>query len=415
MGAFSYHSRVLSCGQCGAPLECGVDGGTVQCKYCQASNQVSKRDDGQARTLAQAPATLSEAQRYAKLREQDGKPLPTPPSLQHLSSDGVVSAENVGLARQEWQRARAELALADGFAAAERLYFLTLALRSHFQPPEHRLALRALLETTLEHLQDRHHRQVLHAILAQEAARDGDVDAADRWLELSSPHSDEIRSDTAYRMGRALTAVRRGDFRTVLFAVGLNVTDVPIADEHDALAALLRAHALEHMGQAHDAARQLYPFLMVEARKQELHQLVVAYQAMGLAGSVYARAEPKAKRLLSDAPSNWDPDIVAGITVLSWLGATAAAFYGASQLELRNTAHILTGIGASIVIFVVLFMSAGIPEKRLKRNGTRGRALVLRAIETGRDKQGRRTIKLLLLVEVPGFEPYAAWHNKWLS
>ena len=340
MGAFSYHTRVVSCAQCGAPLECSAAGGTVRCKYCQATNQVTKRDDGQARTLAQAPATLSEAQRYAKLREQDGKPLPTPPSLQHLSSDGTISAENVTLARQEWQRARSELALSDGFAAAERLYFLTLALRPHFQPPEHRLPLRAMLETTLEHLQDRHHRQVLHAILTQEAARDGDVDAAERWLELSSPHSDEIRSDTAYRLGRALIAVRRGDFRTVLSAVGLNVSDVPIADEHDVLAALLRAHALENMRQAHDAARQLYPFLMVEARKQELHELVVAYQMMGLGASVYARAEPEAQRI-------------------------------------------------------------------------RGRALVLNALVTGRDKQGKPTIKLLLLVEMPGFEPYVAWHKKW--
>jgi len=99
-------------------VEATLQGGQVVCSYCGANNQIVRR----AQHIPAAATELTEAQRYAKLREQDAKPIATPPALTHVAPRGTLDPSNVELAKQEWTKARVEHAGGAGFAASERLY-----------------------------------------------------------------------------------------------------------------------------------------------------------------------------------------------------------------------------------------------------------------------------------------------------
>jgi uncharacterized Zn finger protein (UPF0148 family) len=85
---FSFQLRILLCTHCGAPLEASMAGGQISCRYCQAVNQLSVRDDRPAFASHQAP--ISEQERINRLRAQDGKPLEATTKM--LMSAGVVHA-----------------------------------------------------------------------------------------------------------------------------------------------------------------------------------------------------------------------------------------------------------------------------------------------------------------------------------
>ena len=58
------------------------------CRYCGAQNQLVARNEQPI--LAHQPQPLSEAERLIRLRQQDGRPLLPPPSLQSLVPDGQL-------------------------------------------------------------------------------------------------------------------------------------------------------------------------------------------------------------------------------------------------------------------------------------------------------------------------------------
>ena len=103
-----------------------IVGGTVQCEYCQAVNQFSARDEANDETAAVAVPTLNEAERFQKLWRQRDTPLTPPPSVQHFFAGGGLAPHQFNAATQEWLRARQQLRNGGSFAAAERMYFLTL-------------------------------------------------------------------------------------------------------------------------------------------------------------------------------------------------------------------------------------------------------------------------------------------------
>ena len=41
---FRYDVRILMCEQCGAPLDAAPEGGHVACRFCQARNQIGRRN-----------------------------------------------------------------------------------------------------------------------------------------------------------------------------------------------------------------------------------------------------------------------------------------------------------------------------------------------------------------------------------
>lgn len=410
---FAFETRVLSCAQCGAPVQGSVQGGTVTCSYCHAANQIVARDDRSEAAAAAQPAAVTEAERFASLRSQDGSSIPTPPALQHLFPKGL-EATHVPAAQEEWKRARGECALpGSSFAAAERLYFLTLAVSARMRGTDERPRLRAMIETALDHLEDPHHRQVLHSLLAQEAARDGDVQSAEQWLTLSSPHSGDLRADTAYRVAKALVATRKGDFGAVLSVLGSNALDVPIADEHDDLCALLRANAAERAGQVQMAAEQLLPLLMTPPRAEGLEQTLVDNAAFQLCPASYPQASAQATELLANTVSTLSVTLIGVFPVLvpMAVGALLLVLMKALGIEggIVTAVPLVAGFGLMIAIIIAYVVSA----RALDRDGIHTNALVLRAVDTGtRDKDGTSHIKLLLLVELPDKPRYTVWYHQ---
>ncbi len=411
--AFAFETRVLSCVQCGAPVQGSAQGGTVTCSYCQTANQIVARDDRSEAAAAAEPAAMSEAERFASLRSQEGSPIPTPPALQHLFPKGLEATPGPA-AQEEWKRARDECAQgASGFAAAERLYFLTLALSTRMGGAHERSRQRAMIETALDHLEDRHHRQVLHSLLAQEAARDGDVQSAEQWLTLSSPHSDDLRADTAYRVAKALVATRKGDFGAVLAVLGSHALDVPIAEEHDDLCALLRANASERAGELQVAVEQLLPVLMTPPRAAGVEQTLADNAAFELCPVSYPQASAQANDLLANTLSTPSVTLIGIFPILVPLAVGVLLMVLMKVLAigepLATAVPLIGGFGLAFAIIVAYVMSA----RRLDRDGIHTTALVLRAVDTGtRSKDGTSHIKLLLLIELPDKPRYTVWYHQ---
>ena len=176
MGAYSHQLRIVACPQCAAPIE---GSGGVACGYCNTVSQLAPRRDSADRERAATASPISEAQRIDMLRAQDGQPVLPPPELQHLLS-------NPASAKPVWLEAIA--------ARRDDAHLYSLTLLSAGAAAGDDRAVRALIESALDVLSDARHRQVLHAMLARAAARDGELDAANSWLALVSPCSTDIPS-----------------------------------------------------------------------------------------------------------------------------------------------------------------------------------------------------------------------------
>ena len=68
MSAFSTAVRILTCPQCGAPIQVSREGGHAQCNYCHAPLMIPPRDD--VTTMHHAGPGLTEAERYQGLWAQ---------------------------------------------------------------------------------------------------------------------------------------------------------------------------------------------------------------------------------------------------------------------------------------------------------------------------------------------------------
>lgn len=277
---YSHDLRILLCKNCGAPVEATAAGGEVTCGYCQATHVLARRDESadlQAAAAARAEEP-SESERFAALRTQDRSPSPVPDAVAALLENGRLPARNVAAARAQWQEARAALAPGAPFGVEERLFHLTLAIAPHTQAQEQR----ALFETAIEQVGDRRHRHVLRCMLARDAARAGDPDAAEAWLAACHPRPTDLAMDTALRFARATMATARGDHAEVARQLGHRAGDVPLYDEQELPCELLRLGALERAGRVQEASADLRALFdkhgdeHVRRARQELSPLPVA-------------------------------------------------------------------------------------------------------------------------------------------
>lgn len=254
---FTAEIRVLLCEACGAPLEAPVAGGQFACTYCRAMNMVSTRDERPTLGMPAMPVPIDENERLRRLRMQDGRPLMPPPSIQHLFPNGAVEPWRVQEVFTVFQQTRKEVKATHSPEAAERLYFITLVVSNHLSQENDPGRLRALLETSLDTLELPRHKQMLRGMLARNAVREGDLMAAERWIGPCDPRSDDLESDSAFRLARSFIDTAKGDFRSVLGWVGAVDDQVPVADSMDASVAVLRANALEKTGDLDGAVRAL--------------------------------------------------------------------------------------------------------------------------------------------------------------
>ena len=254
---FSNETRILACSGCGAPLEALVHGGTVSCRYCGATNLLAPRVE-RAALPAEPAAPISEAERLSRLASQVDAPASTPASLEGLLDEGGdIPAWKIDEAVSVWQSARVEVAEVGGYEAAERLLALTILLAGHYAHRGEPLRQRAMFESALEVFQLPRHVQIVRGHLARCAVSAGELDAADRWLAPCDPRSDDLQTDSAYRLSRALIDTARDDAAAVLTVLGAPGAEVPALVEHAVALGLLRAHALEASGDHGGAVSQL--------------------------------------------------------------------------------------------------------------------------------------------------------------
>ncbi len=254
---FTAEIRVLLCEACGAPLEAPVGGGAIHCTYCRVQNQVSTRDERPTLGMPAVAAPIDEAERMRRLRSQDHQPLVPPAGILYLLAGSTFDPAKVEEASHVYQATRKEVRATSSPDAAERLYFLTLVANNYYgqaNDPERR---RAILETSLDTLFLPRHKQVLRCELARAAAKEGDAAAAERWISPCNPRSDDLQSDSAFRLARSYIDTCRHDWRAVIAVLGGEDEAVPIDDSRDAICAVLRANALERAGDVPAAIRAL--------------------------------------------------------------------------------------------------------------------------------------------------------------
>ncbi len=244
---FTAAVRIFLCEACGAPLDAPLTGGQFACTYCRATNVVSGRDERPTLGMPAVPMPIDEGERLRRLAMQDGRPLVPPPSLLALIPHGHIEPWRVQEVFAVYQSTRKEVRATHSPDAGERLFFLTLMISNHLGSTNEDARLRAVLETALDTLELPRHRQVLRGMLSRNAIREGDVVAAERWLAPCDPRSDDLMSDSSFRVSRALLDTARGDYRAVIAVLGQDER-VPIDDTMDSSAAVLRANALEKSG-----------------------------------------------------------------------------------------------------------------------------------------------------------------------
>jgi len=205
-----------------------------------------------------------EAQRRERLRPQDGKPMLAPPGLEGLIVGSDVPPHKLQEARMIFAATCQHLATQPAdIAAAERLVWLVAVLANTLLETGDTAGIRAITEAAMEVLMLPRHRQQMRARLAILAARANDLDSAEAWLAGCDPGSEDLQTDSAYRVARAMadTAARRPE--RVLEVLGASEQEVPIEDARDPSATVLRAHAFEQRGEL-DKARALLARFMTE-------------------------------------------------------------------------------------------------------------------------------------------------------
>ncbi len=423
---FAYDTRVLMCSGCGAPLEAAVQGGSFDCTYCGAANQVTARVE-QPVFSASTSAPADEDERLRRLRAQDGMPLLPPDSLKALvGPDGNLPEWKIQEAVQIWQSARREVATTSNFEAAERLLYLTLALSNHFSAQDDLLRQRAMFESALEVFFLPRHRQMMRGYLARCAARAGDLEAAERWLAPCDTRSDDLDTDSAYRFSRAFIDTARGEFKAVLGTLGHRLDEVPLMDAVDTVAAVFRANAWERLGQT-DRAVALLKETMGKGganARRSMKQMIERYADWELCQGSYAQAEASYRQAASVAAGKRASGGV-GIIILP-IGClmllVAIGLVGAAAVCLALTlfagadlGEAVGGMGITGVSLLIpgLIMSgvgfrlraAAKKARRLRQHGVSAYGEVTAVRHTGTKINDVPIVEIRLRVQLEGHDP----------
>ncbi|MBN1771743.1 MAG: hypothetical protein JXB32_10805 [Deltaproteobacteria bacterium] len=417
MSAFSANMRVLLCNQCLAPVQAPLAGGQVPCQRCGTVNPIQPRDDRTPLAPPGRPA-VPEAERINRLRAQDGKPWLPPPSIQALFEGPGIPDWKVQEAMAVWNQARFELRQTASFDAGERLVFLTSILGSRFGRANEPWVQRGLLESALDAVTLPRQRQMMRGGLARAAGRDGDWTSAETWLAPCDPQSDDLESDSEWRVTRAYLDSGRRDWNAVISVLGRTPDEVPIRDSMDTLAAVLRANAWEQAGQLPTATQLLMMEMAKGPHSRETMRRIVEYHApLRLCTGSFAAA---------DAQYSQEAAKVAGSSVgggvggfLFYLGALfllASAGLGIWAAVDRSTTSmsaltVLTGlVPAGLIMFFLGrgLRNAGKRAERLRLHGLRGQGAILGVARTGTEINNVPMMRIRLRVQLEGMPPYEA-------
>lgn len=274
MGNFDFDVRVLVCPQCAAPLQVDPQGGAVQCGYCRQTSMFSPRPSS---TTARAPGpdVVSDPARIERLQAQVEQPDVPPPDLAPLFQTPV----DPGRLHEIELRAAQFRASPPSDQRDLYLHWLTVGLYNAYAGAQNAMRQRALIETAVELIAAPHRRAVLTGMLARNAARASELDAAWDWVNRMDPASESLVADSAYRLTRAYVATARRSFEDVMMVLGGQIGDVPTAAGDNLMVAMLRANAHERLGRAANGAAQLVAFVQHDPNFGVMFDRIVAANA----------------------------------------------------------------------------------------------------------------------------------------
>lgn len=414
---FGIDLRILACEGCGAPMQVAVTGGAAECRYCRATNRVAQRAQS---SLAYNAPNIPEHERIMRLRSQDGRPLMPPASIGALFEAGDIPAWKMDEAIRVWNASRQEVRATAGFDAAERVYFLTIVLAQKFATAGDLDRQRAMLESASECLTLPRHKQVMWATLSRAAVRAGDAQAAHDWLSQCNPRSDELESDSSYRMAAALVATARHDFPGVLGAVGAGPNDVPIHDAMDDACAVLRANAHERMGNLPAAVAVLSDRMRVGASaRMAMENSVRSMSYLGVCPQSFAMAT---QQHTAHAVGNAGAQATGGAhLILLGMGLVFAAIGGFLILggiiaAISGSFAALPGLGITGIVFLPTGLGLAALGRNMKKqaeeaawlraNGIRARGRIVSVAGTGLSVNGVPQIAITMQVLMEGHAPF---------
>lgn len=372
---FRHDVRVLPCDTCGAPLEAGAGAGRAACAYCGSEQELTAREEV---PLVVGPR-LTEAERLAQLSKQDAFARPPPEALRGLVLGDRLVPWEVPEALSRWQMARRALATRRDGSAAEELFVLTLALTRHYERQGSLLEARALAEGALDELGEPRQRQVLRAFLARAAALSGELGAAQAWLAGCDAHAADLESDGAYRLARACVHTVEGTFARVIEVLGASPEQVPLPNDLDPAAALLRANAWERMGHVAQASDLLVhlaqhggPIFHLNAR-----ELAELHPELRLAEESSRHAEPRIAALFDERASRAGFSglgtliAIGALIVLACVGVIAGSAAG-DYLDLGFGLNPITLFAVDMVAIsgVILVLLGWVQHRQIRRART---------------------------------------------
>ncbi len=270
VGNFSRSVRILACPSCAAPLDVPLDGGHVACPYCNTRSDWAPRRPAEHR----APSHLDDQQRLQRLEAQRQAPQEQPPPSvlvhQQLNDDPAKAR-----ALQALATAKQQYRSGGGADAEAQIYWLTVLLYNAYTGPANSLRQRGLIEAGLEVLDSPRRRQALHGMLARNAAREGDHHAASEWLALMDPRSDDLPTESAYRLTLAYLQTARRAYGDVLATLGDQIGAVPMAGNDELFASVIRANAIEYLGDPARGASQLVALMQLAPHFPQLVRSII--------------------------------------------------------------------------------------------------------------------------------------------
>lgn len=254
--------RVLTCPNCGGPLQATDTGGWVTCSYCNVSSVFGVRPSLRSGGLVLPdPNHPDERARVARLHAL-GRTFDTHKDRFSLdfAPKGYEDVDGFDVSRETATRLERDFraAIADPDALPQRTtWWIAERLTNLWRMRKDHPRARAVAQTGSEVLTDPRFKQTMFTALAGDARRERDLEACETWLAQCDPTSEELTLDNDFRNGVAHLALARGDGRLALRVVGVVATTYAWSPQNGPMAALIRAAAHEDAGNGETADEEL--------------------------------------------------------------------------------------------------------------------------------------------------------------
>lgn len=363
---------------------------------------------------------MSEAQRFERLRAQDGTPLLPPPNLRGLCAGGGLDAGKHDEATAMWEATLAEIRAAPSFPTEERLYWLAFLLARHYAEIGQRQRLPVLIDATLPVLREPRHQQTLLGLLARNAAFLGDHNTAAQLVARLDPYSDDLQIDSSYRFSAAYAATMRDDPHGALAVLGTNVDDIPISDAYDDVCAVYRAHAHERLGRLDLAQQQLSRLAPTPAALSKLESIAMMNPTLQLCPQSLQAARQRVQQLHDNVVVTRSGINVGALVAVPIIGSVVALGGGGLVGTVLDPglANIVRGvlIGGVVLLSIVFSLRTILRgpalRRKLAQTGIAGNAELLVVEQTGTRVNDQPMLRFRMLVHLPGRPPYTALHHE---